>query len=120
MCTHSHQVSPTYLGYETVTTLVQRQVVSEFGFGGPAQWENAVEILRSAQYLFPEIPEVSTTPLYVRYNRSRAGSLQPGDVIPAGIRLTSVSNKRPVDLAQYCRDHVPAHISLVLVAGSYT
>jgi len=62
---------------------VQEQVVTEFGYGESAEMHKlGLDIIRSAPSLYPDDPVIRKIPHYLKYNRSRRGELEPGDVIP--------------------------------------
>lgn len=60
-----------------VTDQLQRQVIREFQLG--EEMDDALLCLRCATQLYPELRGI---PLYVRYNRARAGDLNTGDLAP--------------------------------------
>ena len=53
-----------------------------------------VKVLRSFQTLFPNDAELQSIPLYVKYNRSKQGSLREGDTVPATPLATLNGNVR--------------------------
>ena len=62
---------------------VQEQVAKEFGFGdSEPMLRLGVDIIRAAPALYPENQEIRRIPHYLRYNRSRRGELEAGDLIP--------------------------------------
>ncbi|GAQ85120.1 hypothetical protein KFL_002200060 [Klebsormidium nitens] len=95
-----------------VTIELQKQVVREFGLEG--NMESALLQLRTAARTYPDDPDFRELPLYVKYQRSRAGHLKPGDSVP-DIMLMKLDGalQRLKDLAAGARP-------LVLLAGSMT
>lgn len=88
---------------------LQVEVVREFGFG-----PDAANILRSAASLFPKDPFFKEVPLYVRYNRSRNGSMCEGSVVPKLDLLCLDGTRRPLS------DLGGDKAALVLIAGSHS
>ena len=84
-----------------VTERLQQRVAREFGFASEdpdseQSTARGVELLRSAQALFPGDDEIRAIPLYVRYNRMRRGELSVGDACPDArlLRITDGSDTR--------------------------
>ena len=86
---------------------VQRQVCQEFG-ASAREMNKALRELRAAALRHPEIA------LYVKYNRSREGTLKEGDACPH-IVMHALDGE-PQILAANSRPGRP----LVVIAGSYT
>jgi hypothetical protein len=85
------------------------QVVQEFGFEQEA--DEALLQLRTAARTYPDDPDFREIPLYVKYQRSRAGHLKIGSPIPDIVLMKlDGSRQRLRDLAQAARP-------LVLLAG---
>lgn len=98
-----------------VTDAVQRRVVREYistmsrvedgGGGGGRKAEGEEEILlralRSATSWYPRLRDI---PLYVRFNRARAGRLVPGDVLPDAA-LVRLSDGHPAGLLSLLAAH---------------
>ena len=64
-----------------VTAALQERVLRAAGV--PARpMEAALFALRGAAQLFPDDAELQRISLYVRHNRARHGTLQPGDTLP--------------------------------------
>ena len=76
---------------------VQIQVAKEFGFNrDPQNVQLGVDLIRSAPALYPDHPEIKRIPHYLKYNRSKMGTLEVGDIIP-DVPLHSLSTK-PITL----------------------
>lgn len=89
---------------------LQYNLVKEYGF---IDWQTDVvlNILRRAQYLFPNDQDFKTIPLYVKYNRAGDSKLNEGDTVP--------------DIKIYDSDLVQTFLTtnmkpLVVLTGSYT
>jgi hypothetical protein len=112
-------------GWLTVTDALQRRVAEEEGFrtcdGGV---DDAVAYIRGAQRAFAGDAEVLSIPLYVRFNRCRAGALAPGDAAPDAPLLLADGRTRCSVLALHaalCGDGgAQPRAPLLLVGGSYT
>ena len=61
-----------------LTNQLQLRVVREAGLP-----DEAVDLIRSAQYLFPDEPDMREIPHYVKYNRSKTGLLTIGTKAPS-------------------------------------
>ena len=100
-----------------LTAALQLRVAAEEGFTSPDAAAAAVAFLRSAQRTFAGDAEVLSIPLYVRFNRCRAGTLAPGMAAPDAALL------RP-DGVRGCSVHaLHAELGprpLLLLGGSYT
>ena len=100
-----------------VTAALQLRVAAEAGFTAPEDAAAAVAYLRAAQVTFAGDAEVLSIPLYVRFNRCRAGALAPGAAAPDAPLL------RP-DGARRCSVHALhaelGRMPLLLLGGSYT
>jgi hypothetical protein len=84
-------------------------VVQEFGFGQEAN--QALLQLRTAARTYPDDPDFREIPLYVKYQRSRAGHLKIGSLIPDIVLMKlDGSLQRLRDLAEAARP-------MVLLAG---
>eukprot|EP00243_Klebsormidium_subtile_P011624 TRINITY_DN6681_c0_g3_i1.p1 TRINITY_DN6681_c0_g3~~TRINITY_DN6681_c0_g3_i1.p1 ORF type:complete len:222 (-),score=28.48 TRINITY_DN6681_c0_g3_i1:32-697(-) len=95
-----------------VTIELQKEVVREFGM--EENMDSALLQLRTAARTYPNDPDFREIPLYVKYQRSRAGHLKPGDAVP-DVMLMKLDGalQRLKDLAAGTRP-------LVLLAGSMT
>jgi hypothetical protein len=71
---------------------VQKQVVSEAGYS-QSEEQHGIQLLRSAQAIFPEDKEIHDIPMYVKYNRAAQGSVCVGDEIPS-TQVASISGGR--------------------------
>jgi len=111
----------------SIAANVQERVVCEFDYRGPDMIKLGLEIIRSAPLLYPEDPEVRNIPHYIKYNRSRRGELEYGDVIP-NAQLSYLSGA-PVTLFD-CLDSLNCknnehtlekeRNTVVIACGSYT
>ena len=100
-----------------VTEALQLRVAAEAGFSAPEDAAAAVAYLRAVQSNFAGDAEVLSIPLYVRFNRCRAGTLSPGDPAPDAPLLRA-------DGATRCSVHALhaalGRMPLLLLGGSYT
>jgi len=64
-----------------VTLQLQRDLIREFGYS-PEEEEYGLQLLRSAQTLFPDDEEVKNSVLYLKYNKARQGPLREGEPAP--------------------------------------
>lgn len=74
-----------------------------------------VKALRSFQALFPDDAELQSIPLYVKYNRSKQGTLREGDPVPSTPLATLNGNVRLLNLHLTSSVPTKAH---VLISGS--
>jgi hypothetical protein len=103
-----------------VTEALQRRVAAEAGFATPAAVDAAVAYLRCAQSTFAGDAEVLSVPLYVRFNRCRAGTLAPGDAAPDA-PLLRADGRTPCSVhALHAALTAGGARPLLLVGGSYT
>jgi len=97
-----------------VIDMLQLQVVREFGY-------DDVDILRSAQSLFPGDKDIIDAAFYIKYNRCRQGEINEGDLyedVPL-LRLNGSStslNKYFMDTCK--RQSLPHNSPFIVVAGS--
>jgi hypothetical protein len=98
-------------GSVDITDNIQRRVAREFGF----EDENlGAEILRTAERLFPDEPDIKSISHYRKYNRAVQGDLFEGGPAP-DVQVASLSGE-PMSLLRARGGTNP----LVLIAGSYS
>merc|ERR1719401_1276424 len=90
-----------------VTEWIQVRVCREFGLP-----DAAVNLLRGAAKLYPDHEEMKLIPHYVRFNRSRTGSLVAGMMAP-DVPLVTVGGVRTSLL-----NHLHEGVITVIIAGS--
>jgi len=98
-------------GSVDITENIQRRVAREFGFDDETL---GAEILRTAERLFPDDPEIKNISHYRKYNRAVQGDLVEGGPAP-DVQVTSLTGE-PLSLLRSRGGANP----LVLVAGSYS
>jgi hypothetical protein len=96
-----------------VTNQLQLRAVREAGLP-----DEAVEIIRSAQYLYPEDEDMKTIPHYVKYNRSKPGELAVGS--PAPSCSVVELNGQKTHLGVFFERSEQHGRPLVLIGGSFT
>ena len=96
-----------------LTNQLQLRVVREAGLP-----DEAVDLIRSAQYLFPDEPDMREIPHYVKYNRSKTGLLTIGTKAPSAsvVELDGC----PTALDSYFERSRHRQRPLVLIGGSFT
>ena len=96
-----------------LTNQLQLRVVREAGLP-----DEAVDLIRSAQYLFPDEPDMREIPHYVKYNRSKTGLLTIGTKAPSTnvVELDGC----PTTLGSYFERSRHRQRPLVLIGGSFT
>jgi len=93
-----------------ITDNIQKRVAREFGF----EDENlGAEILRTAERLFPDDPDIKNISHYRRYNRAVQGDLVEGGSAP-DVQVSSLSGES----LSLLRARGPN--PLVMIAGSYS
>eukprot|EP01088_Endostelium_zonatum_P015632 TRINITY_DN3934_c0_g1_i1.p1 TRINITY_DN3934_c0_g1~~TRINITY_DN3934_c0_g1_i1.p1 ORF type:complete len:450 (+),score=88.38 TRINITY_DN3934_c0_g1_i1:163-1512(+) len=98
---------------------VQREVAKEFGYKDSEEDITAgVEIIRAAPALYPQNPEIKKIPHYLKYNRSKVGNLQAGDIVP-NVPLSLLS-ARPTTLYSKLDAFGSESRPVVIVCGSYS
>jgi len=97
-----------------IIDMLQLQVVKEFGY-------NDVDILRSAQTLFPGDKDIIDAAFYLKYNRCRQGAIKEGDMyddVPL-LRLNGSSTSLNSYFIDTCKRESLQHDSpFIVVAGS--
>lgn len=68
-------------GWLDITDKMQRKIVKSHGFVDPISEEVALDMLRTARYIFPENEIFKTVPVYVRNNRANIGDFETGDTV---------------------------------------
>jgi hypothetical protein len=108
---------------------VQEQVVSEFfGLDAPPEIRQlGLDIIRAAPALYPENPEIRRIPHYLKYNRSRRGELEAGDLIPdaylarlSGAPVTLFETLSSLTCGSKLDNSNEAPSTVVIACGSYT
>jgi len=94
-----------------VTEKLQLKVLQEFGI---TNTDEGLYALRTAALAFPDDPEICNIQLYVKYNRTRKGTLIQGDLAP-NVTLHKLDNSF-INLLQCVRKGIP----LVVIGGSYS
>lgn len=69
-------------GWLRISEEIQYKIVEEFGYTTIIEKDIAVNLLRRAQYIYPDEPLFKTIPVYVRNNLSKKGDFKNGDTIP--------------------------------------
>lgn len=101
---------------DDVTTSIQRQVLTEFGY-------DDLNILRAAQQRFPGDPEITETAFWFKYNRCRDGPVvasPAGDTRAPDVPLSLLGSTTATTLHEYAASLPDKGRPLVLVAGSST
>jgi len=105
-----------------VTLELQRNLVREFGYVGDLKEEYGLQILRAAQTLYPNDPEIMNSVLYLKYNRARQGPLVAGEPAP-DIPLATLDND-PVTLFHNpfvkSNPNKPENKPLVIIGASWS
>jgi len=96
---------------EITETLQRNLLKDEYGFKSPKDLDWALKQLRSATTTYPEL---SSIPLYVKYNRARQTSLKVEQIVP-NVKLITLGGEQ-TNLFDYCSSNRP----LVIVSGSYS
>ena len=99
-------------------TGIQRQVVAESPELSALGADDAVQLIRCAQSLYPRCPEMQEIPHYVKFNRSGQGTVAEGDPVPVDAPLLLSLGCEPVALAAYRGGG--GGRPLVIAAGSIT
>ena len=83
-------------GWLTVTSKLQERVANEFGFSDLLSNTIAVDMIRKAQYLYPDDKRFQETQVYVRNNLAKEGHLKKNDLFPSfelfGLNLKSINS----------------------------
>eukprot|EP00049_Salpingoeca_infusionum_P011160 m.192381 g.192381 ORF g.192381 m.192381 type:complete len:195 (+) comp14854_c0_seq3:5119-5703(+) len=104
-----------------VTDALQHKVAAEFGFEPTSV---GVEVIRCAETLFPEDPEIKDISFYRKYNKCTVGKYKLGDVV-ADVPLLTMDSLTP-STVQGCFDAIEdeavgvASPPCVIITGSYT
>lgn len=100
-------------GWLRVTDEMQRKLIHDYGFGSPIIEEIALNMLRRAQYLYPDEDDVKNL-LYVKENKANQGKYVRGDTVPnVSICRLDTSN---VDLFDIINTEKPC----IIFGGSHT
>jgi len=100
-----------------VVEQIQLAVIGEFGFTkANGNVEQGLNLIRSAQSLFPNDPDVREASFYIKHNRAQQGVLSVGDDM-ADAKLLSLDGK-PLTLSKYIAALPDKPV--VLLAGSAT
>ena len=96
---------------------IKERVIEEFGL--PKEY---IDILYSAQSRFPGDPDVINSAGYLKYNRSKQGTLNEGDAVPMHEMPLASLDGNVFTLAERLEDDPqgPAARPVVIVAGSIT
>jgi len=92
-----------------ITEELQIRVLNEFEI---SNIEEGLYGLRTSAFAYPELNDI---PLYVKYNRTRSGTLSKGDVFP-NVSLVNL-DLSIVELSYFCRKK---NTPLVIIGGSYS
>ena len=96
-----------------VTNQLQLRVVREAGLP-----DEAVNLIRSAQHLFPNDDDMQNIPHYVKYNRSKPGKLVVGSPAPP-CSVVALSGHR-THLGTFFERSEQHGRPLVMIGGSFT
>jgi len=100
-----------------VTEELQRRVLHAEVAVPPERMAAALFAMRAASQLFPDDDDVQQASLYVRHNRARFGTLQPGDALPdVPLYAPEPGGAESTSLRAACAGPAPT----LLVAGSWT
>lgn len=97
-----------------LTNQLQLRVVREAGLP-----DQAVELLRSAQSLYPEETEMTEIPHWVKYNRSKPGLLSVGSRAPSACSVVALNGTK-AKLGEFFERSEQRGKPLVLIGGSFT
>lgn len=99
-------------GSVSITDDIQKRVAREFGF---LDEDLGAEILRTAERLFPDDPEIKNISHYRKFNRAEQGDLYEGGPAP-DVQVASLTGETFSLLKGQGRGQKP----LVMIAGSYS
>jgi len=94
----------------TIEINMQKQLLKEFGLDP----EVGLPIFQSYRSIYENDPDIKDLALYIKYDRSGAGSLRVGDNMP-DVQLSTLDGQS-VKLSDFVKPDRP----LVLVGGSYS
>ena len=69
-------------GWLRISEEVQCHVAKQFGYTNQLEQDLAVNLMRTAQHVYPEEPLFKTISVYVRNNLARQGDYVVGDIVP--------------------------------------
>ena len=107
-------------GWLRISSEVQKQVATEFGYISEIENDIAINQMRRAQYIYPDEPLFKTISVYVRNNLATKGKFSTNDVVPDIILHQLNEND------MYSTDHISLYQTFdknrqnVLIASSHT
>jgi hypothetical protein len=96
-----------------LTNQLQLRIVRQAGLP-----DEAVNLIRSAQHLFPDDEDMKNIPHYVKFNRSKPGNLVVGSPAPP-CSVVALSGQRS-NLGEYFERSEQHGRPLVMIGGSFT
>lgn len=69
-------------GWLRISEEIQYEVAKQFGYTSQVEQDIAVNLMRGAQYTYPNEPLFKTIPVYVRNNLARQGEFIIGNIVP--------------------------------------